>query len=76
MSAQAEQLTQYMSAHTLSHLLAAKPLALVQEFFDPREDRRGLFFSGDGGASDRCRISVERSCNVQLTTSPFEKSII
>ena len=62
-SAQAEQLAEQMSAYTLAHLLGAKPLALVQEFFDALEEMRRVFFtvSGEGGASGRSRTSVERS---------------
>jgi hypothetical protein len=65
MSAQTQQLAEQMPAYSLSHLFTAQALALVQERFDPFEDLRGLFFSGDGGASGRCRIRVERSCSDQ-----------
>ena len=51
MPSQAEQLAEQMPAYTLAHRLGAKALALVQEFFDAREERRGVFFTviGEGG---------------------------
>ena len=51
MSAQAKQVTQHMSMHSLSHALIPIQIALTQELFDALEELRRLFFTsiGEGG---------------------------
>jgi hypothetical protein len=77
MSSQAEQLAEQMPPYTIAHRFATQTLALIQERFDPFEEKRRFFFYGDGegGTWRRCAMIFALSSMIHSMTSPFSNSM-
>jgi hypothetical protein len=77
MSSQAEQLAEQMPPYTIAHRFATQTPALIQERFDPFEEKRRFFFmvTGEGGTWRRCAMIFALSSMIHSMTSPFSNSM-